>query len=166
MTDEDAEAQRPSENRADATRRSRGWNPGSWTPWSQALPESVFRSVGLEQGPRTQSQTWPAAGTSCGATLWISEEGQVARLLSPSAVLSTLPHCLPATPLYFSFSELCDLSVWGHERLITSVWTRRTVGRPCENFSHTLVPTGLGPELHAPVILSSCGPPWSQADPP
>lgn len=62
---------------------------------------------------------------------------------SPSVVLSTLPHCLPAIPFYFSFSKLCDLSVWGHERLITSVWTRRTVGRPCENFSHTLVPTGL-----------------------
>lgn len=85
---------------------------------------------------------------------------------SSSVVLSTLPHCLPAIPLYFSFSKLCDLSVWGHERLITSVWTRRTVGRPCENFSHTLVPTGLGPELHTPVILSSCRPPWSQPDPP
>lgn len=84
---------------------------------------------------------------------------------SPS-VVSTLPHYLPAIPLCFSFSKLCDLSVWRHERLITLVWTRRTVGRPCENFSHTLVPTGPRPELHAPVILSSCRPPWSQPAPP
>lgn len=67
----------------------------------------------------------------------------------------------PAILLYFPFSNLCDLSVWGRERLITLVWTRLTVSGPCENFSHTSVPAGLKPELHTPVILSSCGPPWS-----
>lgn len=95
---------------------------------------------------------------------WGTSGGQT--LKSPSVVLSTLPCCLPAIPLYFSFSKLCDLSVWGHERLITSVWTGLTVGRPCESFSHTLVPAGLGPGLCTAVILSSSGPLWSQSDPP
>lgn len=81
-----------------------------------------------------------------------------------SALLPPPPS--PAIPLYFSFSKLCDLSVWGHERLITSVWTGLTVGRPCESFSHTLVPAGLGPGLYTAVILSSSGPLWSQSDPP
>lgn len=115
----------------------------------------------------TQPETWLAAWTSSGATFSILRWGTsgIQAPKSPSVVLSVLPHCLPAIPLYFFFSKLCDLSVWGHERLITSVWTRRTVGRPCEKFSHTLVPTGLGPELRAPVIFSSRGPSWSQPDP-
>lgn len=67
----------------------------------------------------------------------------------------------PAISLYFPFSNMCDLSVWGCERLITLVWTRLTVGRPWENFSHTLEPAGLKTERLIPVILSSSGPPWS-----
>lgn len=134
------------------------------------LPENVFRSVRFEQDSKSLKPIINPVGSL--DLIWCNpldfrrgrSGGQAPK--SPSAVLSTLLHCLPAIPLHFLFSKLCDLSVWGHERLITSVWTRRTVGRPCENFSHTLVPTGLRPELHAPVILSSCGPPWSQPDPP
>lgn len=71
---------------------------------------------------------------------------------SPSVLLSSLLGRLLAILFYFSFSNLWDLSVWRQERLITLVWTRLTVGRPCENFSHTSVPTGLGPEGLTPLL--------------
>lgn len=95
----------------------------------------------------TQSWGWWTAWVSPVLLSWFL----LSHFKSPS-VLFSLPHRLFAILLYFSFSDLGDLRVWGHERLITPVWTRLTAGRLCENFSHTLVPAGLGPEVHTPFL--------------
>lgn len=135
------------------------WNLASWVSPQQPRWVQICQSYQLTTRLnllRPLVGGWASPGVS---RLDFTNERTVS-LSNPccSFYFATRP---PAILLYFPFSNLCDLSVWGRERLITLVWPRLTVSRPCENFSHTSVPAGLNPELHTPVILSSCRPPWS-----